>query len=339
MVVRVPERRDREDIVAYLASLEAAPASAAAPVVRAGCGGPPRPEAASTPSRPPPTEGPAGLSSPAPRRSATGGPTRPGVRRLIRVEDLPAAVRHRLGEQQPPRGAASVGCAPSRSGGLAGGSLRRAARGSRGRSASRRAVTSSSPRPPPGGSACCGRRTERRAPSSAGPSPTGSTARSAWPSTRPGPSPQWLYVAENNRLVRFPYRDGETTARGRSEVIVSELAPTTGGAHHAGRRLLARRQADVRLGGEPVQRCRGHRQEEPGTDAILGRGAPARRDLGLRGAPRGRAGVRAEGNGTGASSRPASATAWEWPSTRPRATCGARPTSATGWARTSSPTM
>ena len=45
----------------------------------------------------------------------------------------------------------------------------------------------------------------------------------------PGPSPQWLYVAEINRVVRFAYRDGDTGARSRPEVVVPELAPTTGG--------------------------------------------------------------------------------------------------------------
>src|SRR5262249_31702875 len=45
----------------------------------------------------------------------------------------------------------------------------------------------------------------------------------------PGPSPPWLYVAENSRVVRFPYRAGDTSARGRSEVVVAELSPTTGG--------------------------------------------------------------------------------------------------------------
>jgi len=45
----------------------------------------------------------------------------------------------------------------------------------------------------------------------------------------PGPSPQWLYVAEINRVVRFPYAAGDTRARARPEVIVSQLAPTTGG--------------------------------------------------------------------------------------------------------------
>ena len=45
----------------------------------------------------------------------------------------------------------------------------------------------------------------------------------------PGPSPQWLYVAENNRVVRFAYREGDTTARGRPEVVVPDLSPTSGG--------------------------------------------------------------------------------------------------------------
>ena len=124
MEVRVPERRDRADIVAYLASLEAAPASAA-PVVAADAGVSAS-RAASTPPGPP-DGGTGGVLTGA----AAFGDWRsdaPGVRRLIRVEDLPPAVRHRLGAQQPPGGAAARGCPPPRSGGLAGPSLRRAAR-------------------------------------------------------------------------------------------------------------------------------------------------------------------------------------------------------------------
>src|SRR5262249_15193632 len=44
-----------------------------------------------------------------------------------------------------------------------------------------------------------------------------------------GPSPEWLYVAENNRVVRFAYREGDTTARSRAEGMVRDLSPTTGG--------------------------------------------------------------------------------------------------------------
>jgi glucose/arabinose dehydrogenase len=31
----------------------------------------------------------------------------------------------------------------------------------------------------------------------------------------PGPDPQWLYVATNNSVERFPYRNGDQTARGK----------------------------------------------------------------------------------------------------------------------------
>ena len=45
----------------------------------------------------------------------------------------------------------------------------------------------------------------------------------------PGPAPQWLVVAETDRVVRYPYRDGDTASRGRPEVVVAQLAPTSGG--------------------------------------------------------------------------------------------------------------
>ncbi|HTV39836.1 MAG TPA: PQQ-dependent sugar dehydrogenase [Candidatus Sulfotelmatobacter sp.] len=45
----------------------------------------------------------------------------------------------------------------------------------------------------------------------------------------PGNNPQWLYVANNNSVVRFPYRNGDLQASGDPEVIVPKLADTTGG--------------------------------------------------------------------------------------------------------------
>lgn len=42
-------------------------------------------------------------------------------------------------------------------------------------------------------------------------------------------NPQWLYVAENNRVVRYPYRTGDTVASALPEVVVSELTPTSQG--------------------------------------------------------------------------------------------------------------
>jgi len=44
-----------------------------------------------------------------------------------------------------------------------------------------------------------------------------------------GPNPQWVYVAENNRVVRYPYASGDLKARGGPEVVVPKLAETTGG--------------------------------------------------------------------------------------------------------------
>ena len=41
-----------------------------------------------------------------------------------------------------------------------------------------------------------------------------------------GATPQWLYVAEMNRVVRYPYKSGDGAATGAPEVVVSQLAPT-----------------------------------------------------------------------------------------------------------------
>jgi glucose/arabinose dehydrogenase len=39
----------------------------------------------------------------------------------------------------------------------------------------------------------------------------------------PGPEPQWIYVANTDSVVRFPYRNGDLKARGAPETIVAEL--------------------------------------------------------------------------------------------------------------------
>lgn len=44
-----------------------------------------------------------------------------------------------------------------------------------------------------------------------------------------GNAPQWLYVAEMNRVVRFAYKPGDGKATGQPEVVVSQLASTDGG--------------------------------------------------------------------------------------------------------------
>lgn len=45
-----------------------------------------------------------------------------------------------------------------------------------------------------------------------------------WP---PGPSPQFVYVGEGDRVVRYPYQSGDLQARGSAQVVVREL-PTGG---------------------------------------------------------------------------------------------------------------
>ncbi len=45
----------------------------------------------------------------------------------------------------------------------------------------------------------------------------------------PGDTPEWIYVANVNSVVRLPYRSGDLKAGGEPEVIVPKLADTTGG--------------------------------------------------------------------------------------------------------------
>lgn len=48
----------------------------------------------------------------------------------------------------------------------------------------------------------------------------------------PGPEPQYLYVANTDGVVRFPYRNGDTKARGPAEKLSAELSG--GGLLHGG---------------------------------------------------------------------------------------------------------
>ncbi len=45
----------------------------------------------------------------------------------------------------------------------------------------------------------------------------------------PGPAPSWVYVAETNAVVRFPYRNGDLRARGGAERVVDSLTEVPGG--------------------------------------------------------------------------------------------------------------
>jgi glucose/arabinose dehydrogenase/mono/diheme cytochrome c family protein len=48
---------------------------------------------------------------------------------------------------------------------------------------------------------------------------------------QPQRKPKWLYVAEINRVVRYRYSSGDLKARAEGEVVVPELAPQSAGGH------------------------------------------------------------------------------------------------------------
>jgi glucose/arabinose dehydrogenase len=45
----------------------------------------------------------------------------------------------------------------------------------------------------------------------------------------PGDKPEWIYVANINSVMRFPYHSGDLQTNGEAEVIVPKLTDTTGG--------------------------------------------------------------------------------------------------------------
>jgi glucose/arabinose dehydrogenase len=45
----------------------------------------------------------------------------------------------------------------------------------------------------------------------------------------PAANPKWVYIANNNTVVRFPYVAGDLKARGAAETIVPQIAGSTGG--------------------------------------------------------------------------------------------------------------
>jgi glucose/arabinose dehydrogenase/cytochrome c2 len=45
--------------------------------------------------------------------------------------------------------------------------------------------------------------------------------------------PKWLYVAETNRVVRYAYKIGDTTASSVPQIVVPQLSPVAGGGHYS----------------------------------------------------------------------------------------------------------
>ena len=150
-----------------------------------------------------------------------------------------------------------------------------------------------------------------------------------------GPNPQWVYVANTNSVVRFPYRNGDLKARGPAETIVVPTLAVTGGGHWTRDVAFSLDgTTHVRLGRLRLERRRGDGQEDPGRDQGLGRRAmpSARPGARRRTAPTCWRSTRPAKVST--SSPPASATASTWRSSPTPARSGAPPTSATCWATT-----
>ena len=94
----------------------------------------------------------------------------------------------------------------------------------------------------------------------------------------PGNDPQWVYIGNTDSVVRFPYRNGDLTARGGAEIRSAAFAGRR--TRHPRCRVLAGRQNDVCLGGLRIQCRRRHGKTFRSRIAELGRKSSARRDLG-----------------------------------------------------------
>ena len=77
----------------------------------------------------------------------------------------------------------------------------------------------------------------------------------------PGGDPQWIYAANNNSVVRIPYRNGDLKARGAAEVIMPRLTETTGRTFHPRRGFFQGRQAHVYFDRLRLQRRGRHEKE------------------------------------------------------------------------------
>ena len=66
----------------------------------------------------------------------------------------------------------------------------------------------------------------------------------------PGPNPQYVYIGNTDSVVRFPYQNGDTKARGASQVIVKSLPSgdeATGGGGHWTRDIVFTRGGNKML--------------------------------------------------------------------------------------------
>jgi glucose/arabinose dehydrogenase len=140
----------------------------------------------------------------------------------------------------------------------------------------------------------------------------------------PAKNPQWVYIANTDSVVRFPYRNGDTKARGASETIVGNVSAggkLTGGGHWTrdivfspdGRKLYLSIGSLSNVSDDANENVRARIYEYS-----IGRDG---RRMSERTSPG------------------AFATRSDWPFTRKPGNCGQASTSATDWATTSCPIM
>jgi glucose/arabinose dehydrogenase/cytochrome c2 len=215
MPVGVPDAAERRDLVAYLATVPAvATARSPQPANGAGAG----PMATATPGTVLTGKGAFGDW----RADA------PGVRRLIRVDDLVApyaspSVHNNSRIIDPPAGAmlrVPAGFSAVRfAGGLAGPRLIRVAPNG----------DIFIAEPAAGRIAVLRARDGALKPDSTSEFAAGLSHPFGMAFYPSGPDPRWLYVANINSVVRFAYRNGALRAAGAPETVVAQLAPATGG--------------------------------------------------------------------------------------------------------------
>ena len=125
----------------------------------------------------------------------------------------------------------------------------------------RRTATCSSPTAPPTPCASCASRPGARSRPKTKSSPAGLTQPYGIAFYPLGPNPEWVYVANSDSVVRFPYKNGDLKATGKAEN--DRRTYSVGASLDARHRLLARRQDDVALGRLRIERRARHVHHEP----------------------------------------------------------------------------
>jgi glucose/arabinose dehydrogenase len=198
MAYSVPDRKDRADIIAYLKTLKGAAAAPGEPAASAG------------------------------GNSGDWRQDRPGRRRRIGIENLPAPYETRSASNPPHEVARPAGAKPA------------APDGFNVELFAQRLEAPRLIRTAPNGDlfvaeTLAGRIRVLR-PSEDGKSVAKSAVYASGLSDPfgiafypPGADPKWIYIAEVNRVIRFTYAAGDLKAPPRPEVAVAQLAPNRGG--------------------------------------------------------------------------------------------------------------